>query len=131
MENTKYVTLAAVIALGVTIAMGVNFCTAFGAGIDAGAVVYNEKCLSCHPVEMGDHKLGPSLVGMFGRKAGTVPGYTKYRGLIGSDIVWDEQNLNEFLANPKKFLGTRTTMVYKLKDAKERELVIEYMKKLK
>lgn len=131
MENKNYITLAAIIALAVAIVMGVNFFTALGAGTDAGAAVYNEKCLSCHPVKLGDHKLGPSLVGMFGRKAGTVPGYTKYRGLIGSGIVWDEQNLNEFLANPKKFLGTRTTMVYKLKNAKERELVIEYIKTLK
>ncbi len=131
MESTKYLALAAAIALGVAVIMGLSFSDAFGAGSDAGAAVYNKKCLSCHPVKEGAHKLGPSLAGMFGRKAGTVAGYTKYRGLIGSDLVWNESNLDGFLENPKKFLGKRTTMVYKLKNAKERRLVIEYMKVIK
>ena len=131
MESQKYLALAAVIALVVAIIMGVTFSGARGAGNDPGAAVYNKKCLSCHPIKEGAHKLGPSLASMFGRKAGTVAGYTKYRGLIGSDIIWNEHNLDGFLENPKKFLGKRTTMVYKLKNAEERELVIEYMKTIK
>jgi cytochrome c len=89
MESAKYLALAAAIALGVAVIMGLSFVNAYGAGNDAGAAVYNKKCLSCHPVKEGAHKLGPSLAGMFGRKAGTVAGYTKYRGSFsGRERPW-------------------------------------------
>jgi cytochrome c len=71
---------------------------------------------------------GSALAGGFGRKAGTVPGFHKYKGLKGSDIVWDDTTMDQWLANPKKFLGKKTSMVYKLKNVTKRADVIEYMK---
>ena len=75
-------------------------------------------------------KSGPSLAGVFGRQAGTVEGYTKYKALKASDIVWDEANLDGWLANPKKFIGKSTPMSYKLKKEKDRAAVIKYLKGL-
>ncbi len=106
--------------------------SAFASGdLTKGASVYKKKCLSCHPTTAGKHKMGPSLANMFGRKAGTVPGFHKYKGLKSSEIVWDETNMDQWIANPKKFLGKKTSMVYKLKSAKSRADVIEYLKTLK
>lgn len=96
---------------------------------EAGAALYKKKCKNCHATEAGKHKNGPSLAGIMGRKAGSTD-YTKYKGLKGFDAVWDEANLDKFLANPKKFVGAKT-MAYKLKKENDRANVIEYLKTLK
>lgn len=93
-----------------------------------GAKVFKKRCKVCHAVKPGKNKVGPSLAGVFGRQAGTVEGFTKYKGLKGSDIVWDEATLNGWLTNPKKFIGKKTSMSYKLKKEEDRAAVIAYLK---
>jgi cytochrome c len=96
-----------------------------------GKKVFN-KCKACHAVKAGKNKTGPSLAGILGKKAGTVEGYKKYKGLKGADFIWDEANLDGWLKNPKKWLkaknGKKSRMVYKLKKEKDRANVIEYLK---
>jgi len=95
-----------------------------------GVKTFKKRCSSCHATEAGKHKTGPSLAGVFGRKAGTAEGYSKYKGLDGSDIVWDEESLDGWLTDPKGFIGKTTTMSFKLKKEEEREAVIKYLKGL-
>ncbi|MEE2746294.1 MAG: c-type cytochrome [Pseudomonadota bacterium] len=91
-----------------------------------------KKCKACHAVKAGKNKTGPSLAGIVGKKAGSVSGYKKYKGLKNADWVWDEANLDGWLKNPKKWLkaknGKKSAMVYKLKKAKDRANVIAYLK---
>jgi cytochrome c len=65
---------------------------------------------------------------VFGRKAGTLPGYAYSQAMKKSGIIWDETNLNRFLENPLKTLpGTK--MAYAgVKDAKDRADLIAYLK---
>jgi len=95
-----------------------------------GKKIYAKKCKVCHSIKAGQNKMGPSLDGIFGKKAGST-GFRKYKGLKGSDIVWNEENLDKFLADPKKFLGKKTGMNSRLEGAKKRAAVIEYLKTLK
>lgn len=116
------------ISMGLVAALSGGSAMAAG-NAENGAKVYKKRCKACHTVKAGKHKLGPSLVGMFGSKSGATD-FKKYKGLKGSDFVWNEENLDKFLANPKKFVGKKS-MAYKLKKADQRADVIEFLKTLK
>lgn len=62
-------------------------------------------CVACHSLEPDAHRTGPSLAGLFGRQAGTAAGYDRYSpALRSSGIVWDEDTLNAWLADPAAML---------------------------
>lgn len=100
-----------------------------------GADVFKKTCTTCHSNEAGVHKVGPSLFGVYGRKAGASD-FPRYKGLVGADFTWNDALLDEYLADPKAFVvahtqNKTTAMTYKVKDAKDREDVIAYLKTLK
>jgi cytochrome c len=87
-------------------------------------------CASCHSVTPGRQGAGPSLAGVWGRKAGSLPGYPFSDALNGSGIVWNAQTLDTWLAGPIKMVpGTK--MVYAIPDAEGRKAVIAYLQTLK
>ena len=87
------------------------------------------KCRSCHLIEKGgDNRVGPALHGVFGRTAGTSPGFSYSPALTNAGFVWNADKLNQWLADPKGFLpGNRMTFIG-LKQEKDRRDVIAYMK---
>jgi cytochrome c len=113
--------------LAATIVAGVPAAAA-AADAEAGKTVFH-KCQVCH--QLGKNAVGPNLVGVFGRKAGTAPAFNYSAGVKNSGITWDDANLNEWLQGPsKKIPGTK--MIFAgLKDDTERANVIEYLKTLK
>ncbi len=63
------------------------------------------RCYACHSLEPGVSKVGPSLAWLFGRAAGTAGGFDRYSDAMKtSGIIWDANTLNEFLANPQKYI---------------------------
>ena len=106
----------------------------------AGAAVFAKYCAECHaPPTLNQNKVGPSLHGVVGRHAGRAPGYGYSTANINSNIVWTEQELDLYLANPKATVpprayhprapATGTNMLFQgLKDAAERHAVIAYLK---
>jgi cytochrome c len=77
---------------------------------EAGQRVFR-LCAACHTLEPGAHRTGPSLAGVLGRKAGTAAGFHRYSEALRSvDLVWREDTLDAFLADPQGFLpGNRMT----------------------
>jgi cytochrome c len=67
---------------------------------EAGRLLYNNACRTCHTLREGDNRLGPHLRGVVGRQAGSVAGYAYSSALARGDLVWDRATLDRFIANP-------------------------------
>ncbi|KTR85321.1 hypothetical protein NS277_00150 [Novosphingobium barchaimii] len=87
-------------------------------------------CAGCHSIRPGGGGSGPSLAGVWGRKAGTLPGYPYSEALAKSGIVWDDKSLDRWLAGPIQMVpGTK--MVFGIPDQGARKDVVDYLKTLK
>ncbi len=87
-------------------------------------------CASCHSINAGQHGIGPSLAGVFGRTAGGLPDFVYSAALKSSGKVWDEATLDNFLTSPMAAVpGTHMTYMGQSDPAK-RKAVIEYLKTL-
>lgn len=73
-----------------------------------------KKCKSCHEISSADETIvkggatGPNLYGVIGRQAGTVEGFKYGASIVEAGeggLVWDEDNLEEYVKDPKAFLS--------------------------
>ena len=82
---------------------------------DAGAPgekLFTNACSDCHSVEAGKNKRGPSLHGLVGRPAASVPNYSYSDAMKASHIVWTPDRLARYLAAPKTDVpGTKMRML--------------------
>ena len=113
------------LAFGLTLALGGT--PASAADLDAGKKVY-KKCKACHSLKAGKKKVGPSLHGVLGNKAGQVKGFKYSKAMKAADITWDDASLDAFLTKPKKFLKKTKMSFVGLKKKKDRDNVIAYIK---
>jgi cytochrome c2 len=59
------------------------------------------RCQSCHSLTPGRNGFGPSLAGLIGRRAGSVPKFNYSDAMRQSQVVWSVENLNTYLTNPQ------------------------------
>jgi cytochrome c len=99
--------LGTVLALSF-IAAALPLHNAQAASVAAGKRVFRQRCAICHSDEKGENKIGPSLFGVIGRKAGTEAGYSYSAANEKSGLTWDEATLDRYLQNPRKVIpGTK------------------------
>ena len=95
--------------------------------VEAGRIAFGQ-CRSCHTVEAGVNRVGPSLHGVVGRTVGTEEGYRFSTAMAAAGGVWDDQHLFEFLEKPRDVVpGTKMTYLG-IKDAQRRADLIAYLK---
>jgi cytochrome c len=97
--------------------------------LDNGRRLY-AACAACHSPE-AQPTAGPTLTGVVGRRAGTVPGFRYSRALKNARTTWDSSTLDSFLADPQTALPGNAMPFPGLPDSKERADVIAYLKTLK
>ena len=86
------------------------------------------QCRACHVVEPGVNRVGPSLHGVVGRTAGTIPGFNYSKANKESGVTWSEDVLFTYLEAPARFMpGTRMAFAG-LKNPQDRADVIAYLK---
>ena len=85
-----------------------------------------ERCQGCHSIDRD--RAGPRHRGLFGRRAGTVPGFEYSDAMRRSGIVWTAATLDRFLAAPTKAVPGTSMGFDGVKDPRERADLIAYLK---
>ena len=91
-----------------------------------------QRCYACHSLDPAERNLsGPTLRGVFGRRAGTVDGFDYSQAIREAGrhgLVWSEGTLDRFLEDPDAFVpGVRMGGV-RLRDPDERRTLIQWLR---
>ena len=91
---------------------------------------FARKCSVCHTlIANGKKRAGPTLYKIFGRKAGTLSGYKYSKALIKSDIIWNENTINElFDKGPDKVTPGTKMPIQKMKRYEDRKDLVMFLK---
>lgn len=95
------------------------------AEVDKGRELYQRRCGACHSIDA--NRIGPKHRNVFGRKAGSEPDYNYSGALAQSELIWNEQTLDQWLTNPEATIPGQK-MGYRLSNAEERKAIIAYLR---
>jgi len=99
-----------------------------GADLDNGQTKF-ALCQSCHTVGKGEAPMvGPNLWGVFGRKAGSAPGFTYSDGLKALNVTWDAPTIDKWISNPRGMDPTTKMTYLGMENPKDRIDVVAYLK---
>ncbi|MDB6100718.1 MAG: sorbosone dehydrogenase [Gammaproteobacteria bacterium] len=98
----------------------------------AGRTLFRQQCSVCHTAEPNDNggAQGPSLIGVYGRRAAGDPSFGYTKALQDSKLTWNARTLNRFLASPAKAVPD-TAMVVTVEDKAKRADLVEYFRSVK
>lgn len=119
-----------VLAGGLLMALSVSAYADERMKVAAGEEVF-KRCHACHSADPSKNTFGPSLTGVVGRKAASLPRFNYSAALRDSGVVWTEANLRKWVENNDAFVpGTRMRHV-SITDPAEQDYLIAYLKSLK
>lgn len=101
-----------------------------GADATAGERQFLRRCSVCHTLSPDDmNRAGPTLYGLFGRRAGTLPGYPYSEGLRRSQIVWNEKTVGDLFDHGPDIVTPGSKMpLQQIPDEKARRALIAFLK---
>ena len=107
--------------------------TAAGAARAGGDAARGEKlyedCAACHSIERGVNGVGPTLYGIFSRKAGELDDYRYSPALKRSGIIWTEGTLDTFIADSQATVPANRMPYAGMPNAADRDDLIAYLQK--
>jgi cytochrome c len=113
-----------VVAMSIaTLAMAV---TQRAADPDKGKGLF-EKCAACHAVGEDAMTDGPSLKGLFGRKAGSREDYRYSAAMKRSEVVWSAETLDAYITDPQGYIRGNRMAFAGMSDKQERDDLIAYI----
>jgi cytochrome c len=109
-----------------------TFMSAAGAAQEnggSGQLTFNNHCRTCHSTKPDDNRLGPSLSGVFGRKAASAQGYSYSDAMKNAGLTWDEGTLDKFIADPEAVVpGNGMKPFTGISNQHERALIINFLR---
>ena len=85
-------------------------------------------CKTCHAIEVGENKIGPSLHGVVGRLAGSIAGYSYSTANKTSGITWTPEKLFQYLEGPQRIVPGTKMAFPGFPEPQKRADVIAYLK---
>jgi cytochrome c len=116
------------VALGLALVLAVAGQANAAGDPAAGEKAFKGKCGACHNATDAKNKVGPSLMGVYDRKAGMAADFKYSDAMKASGIVWNEANLASYLKDPKSFIAGNKMTFVGLKDDQQIADVIAYLK---
>jgi cytochrome c len=92
-----------------------------------GQELFERRCTGCHRLD--DVRSGPRLRGVFGRAAGSDPGFPYSNALTSSRLTWNESTLDRWLTDPETLMPDND-MAFRLSKPEERAEIIAYLRSL-
>ncbi|MEM1198656.1 MAG: c-type cytochrome [Pseudomonadota bacterium] len=98
-------------------------------GIDPGALQFARKCSICHTLTPDTaNRAGPTLYKLFGRKVGTLPGYSYSKALKDGDFIWTPETVEALFAEgPENYVPGTKMPLQKMTNEKERKALIAFL----
>jgi cytochrome c len=93
---------------------------------ESGRALYQTRCSACHSLDYNG--VGPAHRGVFGRAAAQAKGFAYSDALKSSRLVWTEESLDRWLADPEK-VAPGQRMGINVPEAKDRADLIAYLKR--
>ena len=90
------------------------------------------QCAVCHSTAEGQpHRIGPNLFDIYGKAAGKGDGFSYTAALRESGIIWTEETLDAFIADPQNYVRGNRMAYLGEADAETRANIIAYLKTLR
>ncbi len=102
--------------------------TAMPGNAERGAKLYPRACAACHALTPGEHRTGPSIASIWGRKAGSIEGFRRYSpALRAAEVFWNTTTLDAWLKNPAALIVGNWMVVRGISDAQARADLIAFL----
>ena len=102
---------------------------AFAEGDAARGEAHFKECAACHKLAAGTNEVGPSLHGIFSRKAGEITDFRYSPAMKRSGVSWTPETLDKYLADPQAFIPANRMPYAGMSNATERADLIAYLQK--